>query len=287
MRHPEGAGVVLAERDSPHLVTVVGGYVDVLPHMLAHYRSLGVASFIVHVHARAEDDPILEEAERITRDFGCGIASVTIGEWLHHTNRELYRATLESRPDQWFVIADQDELQAYPRELRSILKECEEQGYEYIEGCFVDRFARDGSFPTVRRDQSIWDQFPVAGFVSARLLEANPNKIVAAKGKVQLGPGQHYAMSGRGCPPEELYIPVHHFKWAAGVLERLERRAEFRRKRGDRYWQESQRFVDYCRAHEGRLEMSETAFYLAEAMPEYPLWEEVKRLAREMARALR
>lgn len=270
-----------------HLVTVVGGYIDVLPHMLAHYRGLGIESFFVHVHVRHRGDPILEQAAEITRAFGCGIASVTVGEWLHDTNRELYKQALQSRPNDWYLIADQDELQAYPRELISILEECDHTGYDYIEGCFLDRFASDGSFPAVRPDESIWRQFPLAGFVSAPVLQANPNKIVAAKGRVELRPGQHYALSGRGCPPEELYIPVHHFKWVAGILERLEQRAEFRRKRGDHYWEESQRFIDYCRAHDGRLDINDGSFYLAEAMPEYLRWEEVKQLSIELARGLK
>lgn len=270
-----------------HLVTVVGGYVDVLPHTLAHYRGLGVESFLVHVQAARSDDPAIAQAEEITRKHGCGIASVTIGEWLHSTNRELYRKAMKERPNDWFVIADQDELQVYPRELRSTLEECEARGWDYVEGCFLDRFAADGSFPAVRRDESIWRQFPLAGIVSAQILGANPNKIAAAKGRVELSVGQHYARTGKGCPPEELYVPVHHFKWVEGVLERLERRAEFRRGRGDRYWEESQRFVDYCRARGGRLDVGDESLHLAEAAPEYARWEEVKRLSIEMARALK
>jgi hypothetical protein len=270
-----------------HLVSVVGGYADVLPHMLAHYRGLGVESFFIHVHASHEGDPVLEQVTEIVRNFGCGISSVTVGEWLHNTNRKLYHRTLESRPDDWFLIADQDELQVYPRDMTSILEHCERQGYEYIEGCFLDRLARDGSFPAVSANESIWLQFPLAGIVSASVLQANPNKIVAAKGRVRLGAGQHYALSGRGCPPEELYIPVHHFKWVSGILERLEQRAEFRRERGDRYWEESQRFIDYCHAHNGRLDIGDPSFHLAHALPEYSQWDVVKRLSIARARQLK
>src|ERR1700685_3486196 len=171
-----------------HLVTVVGGYIDVLPYMLAHYRSLGVESFFVHVHVKHRGDPILEQARQVTGASGCGIASITEGEWLHSTNREIYKHTLQSRPDDWFLIADQDELQAYPEDLISILRECDRGKYEYIEGCFLDRIARDGSFPAVLPKGSIWAQFPLAGFISGPVLQANPNKIVAAKGRVEGGP---------------------------------------------------------------------------------------------------
>lgn len=270
-----------------HLVTVVGGCADVLPHMLAHYRALGIESFFVYAQVPDGNDPLLHRIEEITRDFGCAIASVSSGEWRHDTNREPYARPRRMRPDDWFLIADQDELQAYPRDIANILQECDGKGYEYIEGCFLDRFARDGSFPPVLAAPSIWQQFPLAGFVSATIGQANPNKIVAAKGSIELGPGQHFALSGHGCPPEELYVPVHHFKWTAGILDRLERRARFRRQHGDRYWEESQRFVDYCRAHNGRLDVTDASFHLAEAWPAYPQWDQVKRLAIDLARALK
>jgi hypothetical protein len=63
-----------------HLVTVVGGHVDVLPHMLEHYRSQGVESFFVNLHLAGEDDPVRGVVEQITQRFGCGIASVTVGD---------------------------------------------------------------------------------------------------------------------------------------------------------------------------------------------------------------
>jgi hypothetical protein len=270
-----------------HLVTIVGGCIDVLPHMLGHYHDLGIESFFVHVQIPFSNDPLVEQAKEITRAFGFNIASVSVGEWLHNSNRELYWRTQQSSPDDWFLIADQDELQAYPRDLASILYDCDRDGYEYIEGCFLDRFARDGSFPAISASESIWQQFPLAGFVSAPLLQANPNKIVASKGRVGLSSGQHFALSGCGCPPKELYIPVHHFKWIAGILDRLEQRAKFRRERGDRYWEESQRFVDYCRTHNGRMNVADAAFYLAEAVPEYPNWERVKQLSMDLASELR
>lgn len=270
-----------------HLVTVVGGYVGVLPHMLAHYQALGIQSFFVHVHLNKESDPVLGEVKEVTRRFGCDIASVTVGEWLHNTNRELYRTTLESRPDDWFLIADQDEFQVYPGDLIPTLEDCDRRGYEYIEGCFLDRVARDGSFPAVLPNESIWRQFPLAGLISGPLLHANPNKVVAAKGRIKLGPGQHFALSGAGCPPEDLYVPVHHFKWVQGILERLEQRAEFRRQRGDRYWEESRRFVDHCRVRDGRLDIDDRPFHLAEALPEHPQWEELKQLSVERAQQLK
>ena len=48
-----------------HLTTAVGGYVKVLPHMLQHYRALGVDSFFVHVNLLDDGDPILDEVRAV------------------------------------------------------------------------------------------------------------------------------------------------------------------------------------------------------------------------------
>jgi len=41
-----------------HLVTVVGESAHWLPHMLAHYRGLGIESFLIHAHLSRPDDPV-------------------------------------------------------------------------------------------------------------------------------------------------------------------------------------------------------------------------------------
>ena len=64
-----------------HLVTLAGSHVDVLAHMLEHYRSLGVESFFVMLNLADEHDPVREQVAEITRQFGCGIAGVMIGDW--------------------------------------------------------------------------------------------------------------------------------------------------------------------------------------------------------------
>ena len=64
-----------------HLVTVAGGQVGVLAHMLKHYRGLGIDSFFVNLHLALEEDTVREQVEEIPRALGCGIATVTAGDW--------------------------------------------------------------------------------------------------------------------------------------------------------------------------------------------------------------
>jgi len=258
-----------------HLITVVGGQVDVLAHMLSYYRSLGIESFFVNLHLSDENDPTRERVEMIARQDGCGIASTTVGEW-QLVQQELYLRQRERYPSDWFVLADQDEFQIWPEHVGDILKD--NAAWDYVGGCFIDRLTRDGCFPKVDC-RPIWDQFPLGCVLSARILGATPNKVVAVKGPVPLMKGQHYSHSGRAWPSRELYIPVHHFKWTRGVVARLARRAAELKKQGFPHWTESARFVEYLRLNGGQINLLDKDLLVAECSPAYPYWELVKRLA--------
>ncbi len=259
-----------------HLITTVGGHVDVLPHMLEHYRSLGIESFFVNLHLKQEGERIREQVEAITREFGCGISSVAVGNW-QMVLAEAYLKPREMYPSDWFVLADQDELQVYPAPLADIFADCQGSGWDHVRGMFVDRLARDGGFPPVQ-SRSIWKQFPLGAFLSAKVLTADPRKVVAVRGPVPLKKGQHHAMEGRAAPSRQYYIPVHHFKWTEGIAQRLASRAAQLREQGYDQWQESALFLEYLRLAGGRVNLVDPNLYIGECVPEYPHWEAVKKI---------
>lgn len=259
------------------LVAVVGSHLDVLPHMLSHYSRLGVDSLWINLHMNSYHDVLYYQALEIAEQFGAEIKSIYIGKWLQSVNPFLYAASREKHPNDWFLMADVDEFQVYPQELRSFFQRMDDAGYDYIEGCVIDRLARDGGFPAVDPHISIWSQFPIAGMITYPLLGANIQKIVAAKGCVSIGPGQHEAFGGHGCPRKKEYIPVHHFKWFQGLDLRLKARVEFYRANDEPIWIESQKFLDYW-AEKPNVDLTDPRFFAAESTQEYPLWEEVKNL---------
>jgi hypothetical protein len=265
-----------------HLITVAGSHVDILPYMLEHYRALGIESFFVNVHLSSPTDPVYEQIREITTRFGCGIASVQVGDW-QSLQVGMYALQRERYPDDWFVLADQDELQFYPAGLREIVNDCASQGWDYIRGCFVDRIAADGSFPALRSDAPLREQYPLGGFVSNPVLGADPRKVVAVRGNLPIVKGQHHVLPnhetrGRACPSRAYYIPVHHFKWTGGIHERLASRLALFQKQGVPHWDESARFLEYYTRSGGRLNLRDPHLHLAPAEPEYLHWDAVKKL---------
>lgn len=265
-----------------HLITVVGAYVDVLHATLAHYQALGVDETTIQLMLNAEDDALAVETYAIAARLGCRVTTAVRGPWLALQER-VWRDSMRAHPDEWCLLADQDELQVYPDDLRSLLAYCDRKGYEYITGAFVDRIAADGGFPPLRPDVSLVAQFPLGGFLSWPLLGSDPRKVVAAKGRVPLVRGQHLARSGVPCPIDELFVPVHHFKWTAGVVERLRARVALCRNTGESHGVESERFLAYHARQGGRIDLTDARFLIAPCEPSYPHWPRVTGMAASMA----
>lgn len=259
-----------------HLVTVVGGRacLGTLRQFLAHYIDSGVDSVVLNVHATTRKGDVVGQIEAIAADFGIGMSSIVIGPWSQVINPMLYWVSRVTQPGEWFVVADHDEFQVYPDQLGAIVKTCERRGYDYVEGCFIDRAAKSGQLEAVDPAQTLWTQYPVGCQLSAKVLRANSYKVVLAKGSVMLGGGQHRALSGVGCPPLTCYVPVHHFKWTGGIELALADRVRLYTRLSEPFGEESTRFLEWL-GGKGRMDLGDPMLRAALCEPRYPHWEAV------------
>ena len=217
----------------PNLVTVVGENTHILPHMLKHYDDK-IDKAYVCVYRQSEDDGILNEIEEL------GIKPFMVfTEDKYNWNRvtEIYNTVKQTKPNDWWIVADDDELQVYPEDIDTIIKDCERYGYDFVTGGFLDRIGKDGIFPEVTRDTNIHRAFPMAGFFRYPMSKACPNKVTLMKGYQDVTPGQHYADFGNGktswgdshvkrMPINEVFVQVHHFKWDKTCVERIKKVAD-------------------------------------------------------------
>lgn len=259
-----------------HLATVVGSYAKVLPQMLNHYRTLGCESIVLHLHLGNPKDAIESDVKRIMTEHGAAVTSITMGPWVHTLNAVLYRSLVSKKAaDEWIIYADQDELQVYPGDLKDILNFCDSRGYDYVEGCLLDRIAHDGLLREVD-ETPVWNQFPLGGFVSYPLVGGRPTKIVAARAGVILTAGQHTARNGKGCPRSEIYVQVHHFKWVGSLLARIRERKDVHYFATDPFWVEQERLINYCNINKDRIDINDPFFLIAPCSPSYPHWEYIR-----------
>ena len=217
----------------PNLVTVVGENTHILPHMLKHYENI-IDKAYVCVYQQGNDDGILQEIEEL------GIEPFMVfTEDKYNWNRvtEIYNTVKQTKPNDWWIVADDDELQVYPEPIEDIIEKCEKYGYDFVTGGFLDRIGIDGTFPKVTRETDIHRAFPNAGFFRYPMSGACPNKVTLMKGYQDVSPGQHYAVFPDGTnswgkkhpkrmPIEDCFVQVHHFKWDETCVERIKKVAD-------------------------------------------------------------
>ena len=219
-----------------NLVTVVGENTHLLPHMLNHYRDM-VDKIYVAVYKQSNDDSILEQIEEL------GIEPYMVfTEEKYNWNRvtEIYNAVKGTRPNDWWIVSDDDELQVYPEPIEDIIEKCERNGYDFVTGGFIDRIGIDGTFPEVTAETDILKAFPLAGFFRYPMSGACPNKVTLMRGTQNITPGQHYAQFNDGTnswgkkhpkrmPIQRCFTQVHHFKWDSTCVERIKKVSEVKK----------------------------------------------------------
>lgn len=263
-----------------HLAAVVGGGDSkLLPHLITHYRRLGVESFRVVRHAETTAEPAYGEIEDHLRDAGLKPHRTVIGPWSDDMHTRLIADAMSTHPDDWHIVVDLDEFHVYDRPLAEMVALCEREGWDHVNGCFVDRVGAEGTLPPVGPG-SIWRDFPLGGTLTTGLVRAPSLKTGLARGHVQLHTGHHGARSAAGAPIDRTYIQVHHFKWTASLVQRLRRRAE-RYESGE--WDifhpavpaEARRILAYLDRFGGRIDVRRRRLRVApagESYHEYPHW---------------
>ena len=216
------------------LVTVVGHGVELLPHFIKHYLEYVDE---IHIVAYVSDisPNIKQDILNITKDYEnvvmYDVVRDRVFDWEKVT--QIYNYTKSKYPNDWWVVADIDEFHLYPNNnLKELINICNEKGFELIRGGFIDRIGIDGEFSELNSDESIWEQYPNAGFFRYPMSNANPNKICVMKGHIELTSGQHYAKldnlttwkwQGWNHPLiyDLGYVQVHHFKWDKTSIDRI------------------------------------------------------------------
>ena len=278
-----------------NLVTVCGHNTTMLRHMLNHYKDIVDEIFVV-VYLSSDKDRVLSEVTEITKELNIDIHKTTIEEpfnWERVT--ELYNETKLLKPDDWWIVADDDELHVYPKPINKLIEDCEENGYKFITGAFLDRIGEGGRFPNMYiDDRDIWKEFPLAGSFRLPVSNACPNKTVVVKGDIQITNGQHYAMiDGEDTygdrwnhplryPVDKCFIQVHHFKWDISVIGRL--REVSRIKKDYTFHKEYRDMFDYIIDNFGTIDIKDHRFMIERSgkrYRDYPHWDKIRTQALE------
>ena len=223
------------------LVSVIGHGKELIPHFIKHYSSyVDEIQFVIY-ETDLYNNLTNEVSELIKGNDKVKIVKTIkdrIFDWEKVT--QLYNFIKSKSPNDWWVIADIDEFHLYPNDdLKKLIQNCNEYGWDVVRGGFIDRIGIDGEFPEIVEEVSIWEQLPNAGFFRYPMSQACPNKICVVKGNVEITSGQHYAKidgqttwkwQGWNHPliNPHSFVQVHHFKWDKTCVDRIKAVADLK-----------------------------------------------------------
>jgi hypothetical protein len=218
------------------LITVIGHGTNLLPHFIEHYQK-HVDEIIIAIYETDLYPTLSDDINNIIKNYDNVSIGITIKERVFDWEKvtQLYNFIKSKNKNEWFVIADIDEFHLYPKDsLDKLIYDCQENNWDIVRGGFIDRIGKDGEFSELVSDESIWRQFPNAGFFRYEMSRACPNKICIIKGYVDITSGQHYAKINdhttwrwQGwshpliAPIETHSVQVHHFKWDSTSIDRV------------------------------------------------------------------
>ncbi|MEO8304807.1 MAG: glycosyltransferase family 2 protein [Betaproteobacteria bacterium] len=235
--------------------------IDWLPQFVAHYRGIGVQRFLLTLQLEPGAAPEAKEANR--ERFRQALVRLNIHEpffWEHEfdapsVNDHERRLQAESvAPTDWIVWCDSDEFQVYPEPLSALIAQSDAIGVDYFRGVLIDRIAADYGLARFCPGQSIWDAYPRTCNVTQALAKGDPRKVTMTRGGVAVSGGKHTLDEGANRRTIVGWAQVHHFKWDASVIDRLQYRVRPEWKAKCWWWTESQRLLDYFAAHGSRFD---------------------------------
>lgn len=218
------------------LITVIGHGLNLLPHFIEHYQK-HVDEINIGVYETELHPTLTEDINNIIKDYDNVKVVITIQERIFDWEKvtQLYNFIKSKNKNDWYVVADIDEFHLYPNDsLHKLIYDCQENNWDIVRGGFIDRIGIDGEFSELKDNQSLWYQYPNAGFFRHPMSQACPNKICVIKGYVDITSGQHYAKINdhttwrwQGwnhpliAPFQTHSVQVHHFKWDATAIDRI------------------------------------------------------------------
>ena len=258
------------------LVTVTGSRTNTLRHMLSYYKDRVDEIYVVVYEW--DGFSTYDDVLAITKQFpNVRIVDRVVAEkynWEMVT--ALYNKTKMLHPNDWWVVADDDEFHKYSKDLYEIVSDCDKNGWELVRGGFIDRIGENGTFPEIDNDEDIFEQFPLAGFFRYPLSGACPNKICILKGYIELTPGQHYAkIDGHTtwkwqgwnhpliAPVDEYNVQVHHFKWDSTCIERIKAVADIKQLYS--YSDEYKKMYQALRSNNFEIDITDSRFMIEHA----------------------
>lgn len=231
-----------------------------LPSFFEHYSKYGVDYFFVILNSRKplnKDFPTLlfqNQIPKICFDYPTHVTywpGVYSSLEMLKQKRQLLES-LQLGEDWWLVHTDTDERVIPPMSFSRLSLALQGSCKTVVYGELWDCIAKDGSLKEIETESPLENQYPIRCNLTQTLLKACSTKVAFARADIKIGPGNHKVIGIRKPSlNKQAYntsIPIYHYKWRPNVRQKLITRVHDY-KGTDRWWQESQRFLDHLETY--------------------------------------
>lgn len=196
-------------------------------HWVRHYLGYGFRpeDWLLSLFSSHPDDNIIEVTGWL-RQQGIEVQSAVMNSSQHipqAQEAEYLRLRADLPPEEWVVIVDADEFIEFPDSAPTFFSDLDQLGFNAARGYLVDRHAPGYRLAEVN-DTNLFDQFPMRSSVSRNVANAIVAKMCGFKNRFTVSLGHHWIEDPDGAVRlNQPDMPVHHFKWTRGLLNRLQR----------------------------------------------------------------
>lgn len=264
---------------------LVRNSVELLRHMISHYRDMGVSIFEIHLYSETPNETLVSDAKAVVNDMGVEIASVVFGNSWQQAHIKTVQQSMKQNSNDWYVLAEQEELQSYS-DIDELVNRCETYGYDHVFGCYIDRLGPDGIVPRIHNNAPLWDQMPLGASLTDFLGQTRSLRVALVKGGVRLQASASgwQAMSRSACPVDRCLVPTHRFRWTFGLLESMRETIDSPE---DSEWSETvekERFIHYVEQNGGKIDIRHRSLRVSPCDRQYEAWESLKDQCRQYER---
>jgi len=211
----------------PNILVVARSKSNTLKQMLRHYATDVGQIYIVNYYTiNKTDEYNYYNIQKIAKEFNAQVIDIREKIFNFILITEIYNKIKATKPDEWWIVADDDELQIYNKSIEEIIEDCEKTNRTFVRGGLIDKIGEDGTFPEITEDDDLWNKLPISAFFSEIISNAEQNKVTLMKGFVHLTTGQHFAYQPeeKAYPTELNFTQIHHFKWDRNTINNLQNR---------------------------------------------------------------
>jgi hypothetical protein len=251
------------------VTNIANGDLALLPHWLRHYMAMPIDKIILCVaddQGRSAQGVWADAVQQFRLDSARikaagGIKTEEMmGLRQHHLQVRAVQA-FGCKADDWLIMADLDEFYEYPESLAATIARLESTQSPCQYGFFADMISTTGELAAVKQDMPLIEQFPVATKLTEDLLKGGTSKVMVQRACLTVSEGHHQ------CRPDghtdwPMIAPfgvVRHYKWKAGLVERLKEAMASPGCTSERWKGEAAAFLAHLDRNGGKINVAEFA----------------------------